>query len=86
MKVKTVLNASAYTHFEMFEPNLYSYDVDILRKPENCFSYGGGTVNPDGGGIVTNRLSAIPDRVLNYEVEMISVNTASLALTIYSKL
>ena len=81
MKVKTVLNASAYTRFEVFEPNekgLYSYDVDILRKPEDCFSY--------GGGIVTDRLSAIPDRVLNYEVEMISVNTASLALTIHSKL
>ena len=80
MKLKSILKVSSAIRVEIYEPDengLFDYDVDLLRHSEDCFEY--------RGGIRTNRFSKVPDRVMNYEVEMISTNTVTGALSIWTK-
>lgn len=81
MKVKTILNKSICTKYEIIkklnEENYYSYEVDYLSKNLEPMKYDNFEKHLS---IVT-----LPDNILAADIEHISINSASLALTIWIK-
>ncbi len=85
MKVKSILKINSATKVEIIESvktengeRLISHDIDIVENKMNVekmtdtwFKYG--------------HQCLLPKHILNSEVELISVNSATNALTIYTK-
>lgn len=83
MKVKTILKMSAATKATVYEPIqtdngevLIDHNIDILKRStkkitDTWFEYSSYVL--------------LPEAVLNKEVDMISTNSATAALVIYTK-
>lgn len=81
MKVKSILNVSSATRINIMVPRedgkLFDYDIDYLRERNDYAKYGSWCALGSEYGV--------PDKVINAEVEMISIDHCTSALRIYVK-